>query len=260
MGELRKAFYKFYSTAQGIIAPGLRNSQYPYKEKMISLLRQDSVWLDLGCGHQLLPDWMPGWEREQSAIIERAGRVFGIDCDLPSLVKHTAIRNRVMGDTRRLPFGDNSFDLVTANVVVEHVEDPGEMLEEIRRVLKPGGRFLFHTPNLWSYATLTNALLPRAVRLPLIRILQGRKKEDVFPTHYRFNSLGAAKSLAEQHGLVVSELQFVESSAQTVMLGPFVVLELLWIAAVRLPIMKKLRTNLIAVLQKPARAGDASRN
>jgi len=126
-------------------------------------------------------------------------------------------------------------------------------------VLKPGGRFLFHTPNLWSYATLTNALLPGAVRLPLIRLLQGRKEEDVFPAHYRFNSLGAAKSLAEQHSLVVCELQFVESSAQTVMLGPFVVLELLWIAALRLPFMKKLRTNIIAVLQKPELEATAAR-
>ncbi len=255
---MRKAFYSFYSAAQGILVPGLRNSQYVYKEKVISLLRRDTVWLDLGCGHQLLPDWMPGWEKEQPAMVERAGRVFGIDSDFPSLQKHTAIHGRVLGDIHRLPFRENSFDLVTANVVVEHVHNPGELLMEIRRVLRPGGAFLFHTPNLWSYATLANSLLPRAVRLPLIRLLQGRKEEDVFPTHYRFNTFGATQSLARQYGLVVSELQFVESSAQTVMLGPLVVLELLWIAALRLSFMKKLRTNIIAVLQKPELEAEAA--
>jgi SAM-dependent methyltransferase len=46
-----------------------------------------------------------------------------------------------------LPFPDASFDLVTSFQVIEHVADPGPYLHEIRRVLRPGGRALFTTPN-----------------------------------------------------------------------------------------------------------------
>jgi SAM-dependent methyltransferase len=46
-----------------------------------------------------------------------------------------------------LPYGDAEFDVVTAFDVLEHVPDTAGFLSEIRRVLKPGGRFLFQTPN-----------------------------------------------------------------------------------------------------------------
>lgn len=42
----------------------------------------------------------------------------------------------------QLPFADNSFDAAWSYAVLEHVDDPQRSLEEIRRVLKPGGLFL----------------------------------------------------------------------------------------------------------------------
>lgn len=42
----------------------------------------------------------------------------------------------------RIPFEDNTFDVVTTNMVFEHVADPLPSLREIKRVLKPGGVFL----------------------------------------------------------------------------------------------------------------------
>jgi ubiquinone/menaquinone biosynthesis C-methylase UbiE len=56
-------------------------------------------------------------------------------------------------DVRRLPFGDGSFDVVTAMDIIEHIDDDKAAASEIYRVLKPGGR-LFVTvpafPSLWS--------------------------------------------------------------------------------------------------------------
>jgi len=46
------------------------------------------------------------------------------------------------GDVCALPFDDASFDLVLATDIIEHVDDDGAALREIRRVLKPGGRVL----------------------------------------------------------------------------------------------------------------------
>src|SRR5713101_900308 len=151
-----------------------------------------------------------------------------------ALHKHGTIRDKVRGDIQRLPFREDCIDLVTANMVAEHVQDAGKLLTEIHRVLRPGGIFLFHTPNLFSYATIIACLIPGFIKIKLIRFLQGRNEEDVFSTYYRFNTLGRATALARRTGFNISEFKFVESSAQTVMLGPIVILELLLIRLLRL--------------------------
>jgi ubiquinone/menaquinone biosynthesis C-methylase UbiE len=50
----------------------------------------------------------------------------------------------VDGDAHDLPFADATFDTVTASLVFCSVTDPARALSEVYRVLKPGGRFLFH--------------------------------------------------------------------------------------------------------------------
>lgn len=56
-------------------------------------------------------------------------------------------------DTVRLPFEDESFDVVLSCGVLEHVEDESGSLTEIRRILRPEGLFVvMMLPNEWSYA------------------------------------------------------------------------------------------------------------
>ncbi len=164
--------------------------------------------------------------------------------------KHEAIQGKVRGDIHQLPFQDGSFHLVTANVAVDHVEDPHALLAENHRVLRPGGGFLFHTPNLLSYATLLACMIPGPIKLKLIQFLQNRKEEDVFPTRHRLNISTAARTLAQRTDFRAAKLQYVESSARMVILGPLVVAELLWIQFLRLGWLRSLRTNIIAVLGK----------
>lgn len=45
-------------------------------------------------------------------------------------------------DARKLPFADGSFDLVVSNSVLHHLADPKPMLNEMRRVMRPGGALL----------------------------------------------------------------------------------------------------------------------
>ncbi len=50
----------------------------------------------------------------------------------------------------RLPFPGQSFDVVMSFDVFEHIPDSDAHLEEVRRVLRPGGTYLIQTPNKWT--------------------------------------------------------------------------------------------------------------
>jgi len=250
MGQLRQILFKFYFRAERLLTPGLRNAQYAYRETLKEKLSADTLWLDIGCGRRLFPDWMPGGQAEQDALQQKLRTSFGIDPDVSSVRDNRFVRNRVVGDSASLPFESDSFNLLTANMVVEHLAQPQAVLLEARRVLKPNGIFLFHTPNSRSYATLLARIVPAGFKVWLIGLLEGRKEEDVFPTLYRMNTPQQVEQLAKAAGLKVIELRRVESSAQAVMLGPFVLFELLWIKLLRLSSLENLRSNLIVILQK----------
>lgn len=57
-------------------------------------------------------------------------------------------RPDVQGDAERLPFADGTFDAVICAELLEHVFDPRQVVREIRRVLRPGGRVLITVPFL----------------------------------------------------------------------------------------------------------------
>ncbi|HWR17304.1 MAG TPA: class I SAM-dependent methyltransferase [Terriglobales bacterium] len=247
---MRKQLHNMYNGLRNWITPGLRNSQFAYRDKLAECLRPETKWLDLGCGHNLLPSWMPNALQDERALVARCGRVVGIDADFANLRVHESISERVFGNIEYLPFRDQTFDLITANMVVEHVENPAPLLREVHRVLRPGGVFLFHTPNFLGYATLLSAFLPDFTKVQLAKWLQGRASEDVFPTRYRMNTKRSVSQAAVQEHFDVQEVALVESSAQTVMLGPVVALELLWIRLLRARVLAGLRTNLIVKLRK----------
>jgi SAM-dependent methyltransferase len=94
--------------------------------------------LDFGCGTGA---WL--------ADLERFGTVSAVDAD-PSAVAFCHERGRrevqLVGPGARLPFPDDTFDLVTALDVIEHIDDDVAALAELRRVLRPGGLLLVAVP------------------------------------------------------------------------------------------------------------------
>ena len=56
----------------------------------------------------------------------------------------------IIGDAMRLPFAENLFDVIVCNHVYEHVPDSHELMNEIFRVLKPGGLCYFGAGNKFS--------------------------------------------------------------------------------------------------------------
>lgn len=103
--------------------------------------------LDAGCG--------AGYGCNQLA--DRAAFVAGIDVSTDAISYARAQARSpnldfVQASILAIPFGSESFHLVTAFEVIEHLEDWRGLLSEVRRVLHPQGLFLVSTPNRLYYA------------------------------------------------------------------------------------------------------------
>jgi SAM-dependent methyltransferase len=97
-----------------------------YKRRTHELLGNADRVLDVGCG--------PG-----SDVL--AARAIGLDRSLVMLERARELTGRsvVAGDAAALPFADAAFDGVRADRLVQHVDDPSRVLDELVRVVAPGG-------------------------------------------------------------------------------------------------------------------------
>lgn len=244
---LRKTLFRFGGKLQRAIVPGLRDSQYVYKDIVESYLEGRRCWLELGCGHHVFGEWMV---REQGEVLARASSVVGLDYEFDSVRKHKSIHKKAVGDVYRLPLKSGSFDLVTANMVMEHIQNPAVAFGEIHRTLSHSGIFIFHTPNARHYQFRLAAAVPQWLKNKIVRWLEGRRESDVFPTFYKVNTKDTITSLATATGYTVREIRMVNSSPETYMLGPLVALELMLIRFMDRNGCEKHRSNIIAVLEK----------
>ena len=147
----------------------------------------------------------------------------------------------------RLPFGDASFDAVLSCGVLEHVHNPDASLDELKRVLRPGGTFyVYKLPNRRSYLECVARLLARAGA----RIYwHGRQPSD------QLYDMRSARALLERHGYAVAELRLSNMLPLTfpgrlaARLTP-----VLWrmnTALARVPLLRALATNVELVAQAP---------
>lgn len=100
--------------------------------------------LDIGCGFGLLLNFLQskGWDP------------YGVDFASDAITygqKELGLKNISVGNLEYDSFEENYFDMVTLASVIEHLDDPMDMLARIRRVLRPGGVLLITTPNAGSF-------------------------------------------------------------------------------------------------------------
>ena len=80
------------------------------------------------------------------------------------LIRKNATREKVnigtiQADARRMPFKDNMFDIIFHQGLLEHFKNPKELLEEQKRVLKPGGHLLVDVPQRYTTYTIKKHIL-----------------------------------------------------------------------------------------------------
>jgi SAM-dependent methyltransferase len=138
-------------------------------------------------------------------------------------------------------------------MVVEHLDKPEVQFQEVYRVLKPGGLFLFHTPNALGYLTIGARLVPEVFKDRLVYLLDGRSENDVFEAHYKANTRKRIGDLAHASGFELVKIKMVVSEAGFMFVPPLAIPELFWIKILMTESFKPLRTTIIAILKK----GDA---
>ncbi len=191
-----------YRARYSRMRPGWRPSGDQLEAMVRGHITRDSRVLDLGCGRGGVAEVI--WRDVRLAA--------GIDPDAASLVEHRAAgMPMVRGVGESLPFANDSFDVVVSVWVLEHLADPLGTFIEVRRVLRPGGHFIFLTPNVRNPLMVINRIgkaLPGLQRRLVPRVY-GRDEADTFPVQYRANTQRDIKTYAVGSGLRIEELRVV---------------------------------------------------
>jgi SAM-dependent methyltransferase len=193
---------EIYRRQYAALRPGWKSATARYEQWVAEMLDLNTRVLDLGCG--------------RGGIVERLGaqgQWVGIDPDSRSLRTHRVpTLPRGQAPAHRLPFADRAFDLVVSSWVFEHLPDPKAVFDEVARVLRPGGRLVFLTPNgrhpiprLSRYAADLTRLQARWVHCTY-----NRAPQDTFPVAYRANTFRQIDTLAMRAGLRLREIVYVD--------------------------------------------------
>lgn len=173
-----------------------KHHQTRYREEIRRHLKPDMRILDAGCGREF------PFTKE---FVAEARMAVGIDMTelKPGLAGVCGVR----ADLQRLPFKDNSFDMVISMSVLEHLQEPEKVFHEFSRVLRPNGMVILQTPNRYDYVSLIANMTPFWFHRFILARLLGREEEDTFPTFFRANTKSQLQSLFRQAHLTPVKME-----------------------------------------------------
>ena len=193
--ETRQLSYKRRYKAE---VPEWDDSMVLLRDLVAERLPAGATVLDIGCGRgNFVLD----------EIGDKVGKKTGFDLDQEATAGNVSMDEVVIGtSTRELPFAAESFDATVSLWVLEHVEDPDALFQEIARVLRPDGFFAFVTPNRRSLLIRLRRMMSKAVANKLLKRFYGRDDDDVFDVFYRANTIEDIVRAAASAGLKVDFL------------------------------------------------------
>ncbi|MEU5979709.1 class I SAM-dependent methyltransferase [Streptomyces sp. NPDC047315] len=158
-----------------------------------------AVVLDVGCGD--------GTAAATAAPLLAGHRVVGVDWSQDALRRaRTRLTDVVRAElgTGALPFKSGAADAVLFSEVIEHLVDPDSALDELRRVLRPGGHLMLSTPNLaaWYNRALLLAGVQPVFSEVSLRAIHGRPGSEVVG-HLRLYTARALREFVAASGFEV---------------------------------------------------------
>jgi 2-polyprenyl-6-hydroxyphenyl methylase/3-demethylubiquinone-9 3-methyltransferase len=140
-GDLASKWYEAYDDPVALLRLE-NNVKLPWIVKRLKEdgLKKGDCILDVGCGAGLATN----------PLAQAGYSVTGVDLARGALAEakkrdQTKTVKYVEANALELPFENESFDAVISLDFLEHVDNPKKVIEEISRVLKPGGLFFYHT-------------------------------------------------------------------------------------------------------------------
>lgn len=106
---------------------------------------EERSFLDIGCATGMLI----------SHLQDQGWRTAGVEVCAPSAeygIKERGVDIRIC-TLEQAEFPDNSFQVVHCSHLIEHLTDPASFVNEVKRILKPGGYFIVTTPNTAGFQT-----------------------------------------------------------------------------------------------------------
>lgn len=151
-------FYRFLSKVYDALNPFLYNDAMRREVVELASIRQGLRALDVGCGTGYTTEAILKWSAH--------GEVVGIDLtpqQLNKAVKKLKSRRDTLflrGDAENLPFKKNTFNAVVSVGAIEYFPDPKRVIQEMARVVKPGGKVVVGGPELgWFRKLYLNRIL-----------------------------------------------------------------------------------------------------
>lgn|SRR5208337_116093 len=125
--------------------------------------------------------------------------VLGLDIDAAGIERMRRVGFRVeVGDAQNLKF-DPSFDTILAGELMEHLQNPGQFLEGAARALKPGGRLVLSTPNVFCV---------------MLNLMYLKSYDRAFnPEHVVWFCPQTLRELLRRSGFCITKLDFVDGFA-----------------------------------------------
>ncbi len=170
-----------------------------FRSKLLALVRPSDTVLDFGAGRGTLIEM---------DLREHVKSVCTVNVD-PAVLTNPQVLEAKLMTGGRIPYDDESFDLVFSSCVWEHLETPEESFREVFRVLRPGGLFVGKTPNRRHYVALMASVTPHRFH-EYINAKRGRPRRDTFLTFYRVNTPGKVRKCAQRVGFLVREIEMTE--------------------------------------------------
>jgi len=74
-----------------------------------------------------------------------------VNCEYKTMDYDSRTGADVVGDIHAIPLADASIDGIICHSVLEHIENPIKAMEEMKRILKPGGKLFVYFPSIYPY-------------------------------------------------------------------------------------------------------------